>query len=198
MRLSALALALSAISIVFPVASRAQAVRVNYAELDGHFIGETTADFLRIEPDAQQEVDVCRQRPARRTCDRLIAAIDRGQRAEVSNSASVNFVVDGGRLVKLTMLVDGDFDDVAADLTKKFGARSSEINLPSQNEMGAKWQNHLVVWDTPNVYVTLYKDNNPSLQDQRAVLIAESQAEHLAEDVQPAKPIDTTGVVAKQ
>jgi hypothetical protein len=200
MRLSTLALALSAVYILFPASSHAQALSVDYADFNGHFIGESISDFLHAEPDAQQELDVCRQRPERqrRTCAQLIAAADRGQRAEVSDSESVNFVVDGGKLVKLTMLVDGDFGAVAADLTKRFGARSSDTMVPSQNEAGTKWQDRLDVWDTPSVYVTLFQDNNPALQDRRPVLVAESHAEHLLDNPKPAKAATPTAVAAKQ
>ena len=147
-----------------------------------HLIGESVADFLRIEPEAQQEADVCRQRSERRRCSDLIAALDRGQRAEVSTAGSANFVLDAGRLVKFTVLVDGELQPVSDGLTKKFGPLSKVAALPVHDSSGAKWSNQLYTWDTSSVYVTLYQDNNPSLKDRRLLLIVESHAEHLLED----------------
>src|SRR6185437_6755059 len=87
----------------------------------GHFIGESVTDFLRIEPEAQQETNVCRQRTERRRCLELIAAVDRGQRTEVSTTSGGNYVLDAGQLVKLTVLVDA-FDNAADSVSKRFNA----------------------------------------------------------------------------
>ena len=169
-----------------PGALWAQSSQATYADFKGHFIGETIPDFLRLEPDAQQEVDVCRARPSRRSCERLVGALDRGERAEVSND-SINFVLDAGRLVKLTMLVDDSFDAAVGGLTSKFGSPSKTLALNSQGKTGEKWQNHQIVWDTPNIHVRLYQDNNPSLPDHRLLIIAESHAEFLLDDSDQAK-----------
>lgn len=153
------------------------------AAFTGHLIGESVADFLRIEPEAQQEADVCRQRAERRRCSDLIAALDRGQRAEVSTASSANFVLDAGKLVKFTVLVDANVQAVSDGLTRKFGPLSKLTALPVRDSSGTKWSNHLYTWDTSAVYVTLYQDNNPSLEDHRLLLIVESHAEHLLEDL---------------
>lgn len=162
---------------------RAQNPPLSDADFKGHLIGESVSDFLRIEPEAQQEADVCRQRSERRRCSDLIAALDRGQRAEVSTASSANFVLDAGRLVKFTILVDGSVQSVSDGLTKKFGPLSKLSTLPLHDSSGAKWSNQLYTWDSSAVYVTLYQDNNPSLQDHRLLLIVESHAEHLLEDL---------------
>jgi hypothetical protein len=151
------------------------------AEVKGHFIGESVAEFLSRVPEAQQQVNVCEQSPKEARCDRLLAAVKRGQRAEVSTSRWMNFVLDGGKLVKLTTLVNEVPDSVKADLTKKFGPRSSETEFPMQNAMGASWKDHLFVWDTPVVYVGLHEDNNPASQNHHFVLVIESRAEHTRE-----------------
>jgi hypothetical protein len=165
----------------------AQSSQATYADFKGHFIGESIPDFLRLEPDAQQEADVCRARPSRRSCERHVGALDRGERAEVSNNDSVNFVLDAGRLVKLTMLVDDSFDAAVQGLTNKFGSRSKAMVLDSKNNVGQKWQNRQFVWDTPNIHVRLYQDNNPSQPDHRLLLIVESHAEFLLDDSDQAK-----------
>ena len=182
--------------IGLPTVLRAQASAAD-ADLQGHLIGETIADFLRIEPEAQQETNVCRQRAERRRCVELIAAVDRGQRAEVTTAKSANYVLDAGKLVKLTMLVSNGFEMSSDALSKKFGALPKKTALPSHDSSGAKWENQLYTWDTPAVYATLYQDNNPLLQDHRPLLIVESHAEHLLDDVgSPSKPTSVASAVA--
>jgi membrane-bound inhibitor of C-type lysozyme len=179
-----------------PGGLRAQAGNVASVSFKGHFIGEGVADFLRIEPEAQQEVDVCRQRPTRRSCDRILGALNAGGRAEMSTTGSINFVLDGGKLVKLTMLVDKPMDAATSELTQKFGPQTKVTILPAQSASGAKWDNRLYIWETPSAYITLYQDNNPSMQDHRLLLMAESHAEHLLEDMDsPKRPISLAGTV---
>lgn len=168
--------------IAFSGPLHAQAPNSAPVEIKGHFIGESISDFLRIEPEAQQEVDVCREHKTRPSCDRLIGALDRGQRTEISTSDSMDFVLDAGRLVKLTVLVRETTDEAAQALTQKFGAPASSTNTPNHNSSGAKWQNRLFVWSTIGAYATLYEDNNPSLQDHQPVLVVESQSEHILDE----------------
>lgn len=170
-----------------PAGLSAQAGNVASVGFKGHLIGEGVADFLRMEPEAQQEVDVCRQRTSRRSCERLLSALNAGGRAEMSTTGSVNFVLDGGKLVKLTMLVDKPMDVATSELIQKFGSQTSVSLLPSQNGTGTKWNNLLHAWDLPGVYITLYQDNNPSIPDHRLLLMAESRAEHLLDDLDSSK-----------
>jgi hypothetical protein len=116
-----------------------------------------------------------------------VGALDRGERAEVSNNDSVNFVLNAGRLVKLTMLVDDNVDAAVGSLANKFGSPSKTLILSSQNDDGGKWQNRQFVWDTPNIYVRLYQDNNPFLPDHRLLLVVESHAEFLLDDSAQSK-----------
>ena len=172
-----------------PLGLGAQGGSVSNVDFKGHFIGEEASDFLRIEPEAQQEADVCKQRPSRRSCDQLNNALKTGGRAELSTSDSMNFVLDGGKLVKLALLVDKPMDEARSDLAQKFGPETKASVLPSQNGAGAKWENRTYIWDLPSVYITLYQDNNPSLQDRRPLLTAESHAEHVLENVEsPHQP----------
>ena len=173
--------------IGIPSGLRAQSSQATYADFKGHFIGESIPDFLRLEPDAQQEADVCRARPSRHSCERLVGALDRGERAEVSNNDSVNFVLDAGRLVKLTMLIDDSVDAVVGGLTNKFGNPSKTLAADLQNKSGDKWQNREFVWDWPNIHVRLYQDNNPALPDHKLLLVVESHAESLLDDSAQAK-----------
>jgi hypothetical protein len=165
----------------------AQAGNVTSVDFKGHLIGEGVADFLRLEPEAQQEVDVCRQHPTRHNCDRLIAALNGNGRAEISTTGAVNFVLDAGRLVKLTMLVDKPMDVASLDLRDKFGPQTKATMLSSKNDAGAKWINWLHIWDTPSIYISVYQDNNPSLQDHRLLLIVESHAEHMLDDLDSSR-----------
>lgn len=133
------------------------------AEIRGHHIGESTIRLLHLGSDAREEVDLCRQHPTDSLCERLIGAIERGERAEISALTSpglddpdaprdtINFVLDGKKLVKLTMSVKD-----AADAAKIFGPSSRESALPAGNRAGEKWVNHLTVWEAPDVYATLY------------------------------------------
>jgi hypothetical protein len=179
-----------------PLVLPAQSANFSDADFKGHLIGESVADFLRIEPEAPQEADVCRQRAERRRCVELIAALDHGQRAEVSTT-SVNYVLDAGKLVKLTMLVDDSFQNVSDSLTKKFGALSKKSALPTHDSSGTKWENQLYTWDTPTIYMTLYQDNNPMMQDRRPLLVVESHAEHLLDDAaQSSGPASMAASVA--
>jgi hypothetical protein len=180
-----------------PAELSAQTTPVSLVEFRGHFIGESVSDFLRMEPDAQQEADVCRQRPSRKHCEQLVAAIDRGQRAEVSTTNSSNFVLDGGKLVKFAMLVDRNFQAALSDLTKKFGLWSILTSVPSQNDDGLEWRDQQYMWDTQAVFVTLYQDNNPALLDRRPLLVVESRAEHLLKDLKPSdEPTSVAAAIA--
>ena len=146
-------------------------------EIKGHFIGESIAELLSKEPKVQQQVKLCEQNPKKTTCDRLLAAVERRGRVEVANSSWMNFVLDGGHLVKLMTLVNENSAAVS-DLTRKFGPRSSETAFPMRNALGNTWEDHLSVWDMPNAYATLREDNNPASQNHHYVLIVESRAEH--------------------
>ena len=155
-------------------------------EIKGHFIGESTAELLNREPKVQQEVNLCEKNPLKPTCDHLLAAVEHGERAEVTNSTWTNFVLDSGRLVKLMTLLSEDSDAVS-DLTKKFGPRSSEAALWMQNALGTRWEDHLFVWDTPAVCATLHEDNNPASQNHHYVLVVESRAEYDREHADSAR-----------
>jgi hypothetical protein len=146
-------------------------------EIKGHFIGESIAELLSREPKVQQEVKLCKEDPLKATCDRLLAAVEHGERTEVANSTWTNFVLDSGRLVKLMTLVSEESDAVS-DLTKKFGPRSSEAAFRMQNTLGTSWEDRLFVWDTPAVCATLHEDNNPASQNHHYVLVVESRAEY--------------------
>jgi hypothetical protein len=173
-------------------------------EIDGHHIGEPVKVFLRLEREARDEVEVCRENPGRSACAHLLAAVDRAQRAEVSTSApadfdhpegdrdTTDFVLDGGKLVKITKLVNE-----APEELKALGRPSSEKSVPAQNSAGAKWENRVTIWETTSLYVSLSQDNNPSLHDHRFLVVFETPAEHLREnpDAEPAKtptPAPTT------
>jgi len=110
-----------------------------------------------------------------------LAAVKEGQRAEASTSNWMNFVVDGGKLVKLTTLANGTLDAVKADLTRKFGPQFTETAFPMKNAIGGSWEDHLYIWDTPTLYVGLHEDNNPASQNHHLVLVVESRAEHARE-----------------
>jgi hypothetical protein len=52
-------------------------------------------------------------------------------------------------------------------------------------ELYFKWESHLTIWHTPTLYVSLYLDNNPSLQDHRLSLTIEAPTEHTRETPEP-------------
>lgn len=166
---------------LFGSRTHAQAADDKPTEIKGHFIGETISVFLRVEPEVQREADVCRQHRDTAGCAHFLPALDGGQRAEISASDSRDFIFDDGKLVRLTMSMDGTVDAAVADLTKKFGSRSRNTTILGQDDSGTKWENHLFVWDTPDACVSLYEDNNPSLQDRRPLLIVESREDHSRE-----------------
>ena len=155
--------------------------------LNGHYVGESIEQLLQREPEALQEFDVCKAHPTRSTCDRLIAAVQHGERADISTSNGMDFVLEGGRVVKLTMLLNESAEAAKSLLTEKFVSAPTEKSLPKQNSSGAKWENHLFVWNAPGIYVTLYQDNNPALQNAQPLVEAETQAEHASEDAELAK-----------
>jgi hypothetical protein len=185
MRLPLIYLVLAVTSSV----AHAQAPAATGADINGHFIGEPVTRFLRLERDAREDVDVCRRNSIRSSCQGLLAAIDSGARTEVSTETSrdldnpdrpivsIEFVLDKGKVVKLSFPVD----DVA-EISKKFGPPTHESTIPSQNPSGTKWEDHLTVWEKSGVYVSLYQDNNPAAQDHRPLLVMESAEEHARED----------------
>ena len=177
--------------------TRANNVDANSFQIRSHFVGEPVTRFLRLESDAREELEICRERAVGSVCTHLINAVDRGARAEISTRApmdfldpdaprdSVDFVLDGGKVVKMTMLVS----DVA-DVLKQFGQPSSKSTAPARNKAGQKWEDHISVWSAADVYVSLYEDGNPSLEDKRPTLTIETPAEH-ARDVAAAAPRPT-------
>jgi hypothetical protein len=172
-------------------------------EIRGHFIGEPIKRFFRLDFEARGEVEVCHQNPNRPACGRLLDAIEYGKRAEVSTTIAAdldhpegerdttNFVLDGGKLVKMSMLVNE-----APEELKSLGRPSSEKSIPAQNSSGAKWENHLTVWDTPTLYVSLYQDNNPGLQDHRLALTIEAPTEHTRDNPEAESPKPSSAPVA--
>lgn len=174
-----------------------QTAPANPFVIRGHSIGEPIKTFLRLEREARDEVEVCHENPNRLACGHLLDAVEIGKRAEITTTVpadldhpegdrdTTDFVLDGGKLVKISMLATE-----VPDALKTLGPPSSEKSIPAQNSSGAKWENHLTVWDTPAFYVSLYKDNKPSLHDHRLSLVLESPAEHLRDnpDAEPAKP----------
>ena len=169
-------------------------------EIRGHFIGEPVKRFFRLDFEARGEMEVCHQNPNRPACGRLLDAIEYGKRAEVSTTVAAdldhpegdrdttNFVLDGGKLVKISMLVNQ-----APEELKSLGRPTSEKSIPTQNTSGAKWENHLTIWQSPDLYVELYQDNNPSLTDHRFLLTIETPTEHIrdkpeAESTKPSSP----------
>jgi hypothetical protein len=171
----------------------------------GHDIGESMADFLRLEPEIGQKAAACRQRdyvnsvnpahPARPNeassedadkhtdvldCAGLLAAVDGEQRLEITNASSMEFVFNNGKLVRLTTRVE-DEAVAAANLEKQFGTPSRETSISGQDNMGAKWKSCLIVWETADASVTLYEDGDQSLWDRRPLLIMESRTDYYSE-----------------
>jgi hypothetical protein len=150
----------------------------------GHHIGESVKLFLRLEPDARSELEVCDQHPNEIQCVHLLDAVEKGKRAEIStavpadldhadSSDTYNFVIDGGKLVKITLSVN----DVAEVMTT-YGKPTTDTVTQHEGASGAKWENRRCVWDTPAGFITLDADNNPRLQDPRPLLVLESREEH--------------------
>ena len=122
-------------------------------------------------------------------CTSLLNAVENNGRAEISTTipvslddpglpdTSVDFVMDKGKIVRITMPVN----DVP-ELLKKFGPPTRETDEASKNSSGAKWQNHTIAWEPAGLYVAIFQDNNPTLQDRRPLLVMESPEEHAAEN----------------
>jgi hypothetical protein len=173
---------------------QAPGVNVKPVGFAGHVIGEPIKIFLRLEPDARSEVEVCEQHPTQSACARLFGALDRGQRAEIStavqpdldspdaSSDAYNFVLDGGKLVKITAAVNN-----MSEVMKSFGQPTAEKSVPCHNSAGDKWENRSLEWDTPVAHITIYIDNNPQLQDHRPLLVIESHEEHTRADANSLK-----------
>jgi len=182
------------IFLIAPPTACAQSATAPDIQVQGHYIGESIERFLHLNLEARQDVDVCRQHPSSSLCRKLLGAIENGDRAEISTSfapgfddsdtsgESINFVFDAKKLVKLTMLVHE-----LADANKILGKSSKESDLPSTNPSGQKWLDHVTVWDSGEIYATLYQDNNPSLEDRRPILMIESREEHARENPGSAK-----------
>jgi hypothetical protein len=171
-----------------PRIAQSQSTDVKPIEFRGHYIGESTVRFLHLESEAREDVEVCRQHSTGFFCKQFLAAIERGERAQISVSVAsdldhpdssndtINFVLDGKKLVKLAMLLT----DVT-EVSKTLGRPSRESAIPSHNNSGENWVNHLTIWETPDVCATLYQDNNPILQDPRPVFVLESREEYARE-----------------
>lgn len=146
-------------------------------EIRGHVIGEPTSAFLRNDREAQAQAEACRQSPAAAGCADLLAALDSGERLALTNSSEMDFILDRGKLVRLTTPVDDEADTAAADLAAKIGKRPRKSIIQAANNAGVKWENCLFSWDTSDAYITLYQDNDPSLQDRRPLLVVESRTQ---------------------
>jgi hypothetical protein len=109
--------------------------------------------------------------------------LDGSQRAEIAAAGSMAFTFDAGKLVRLTVPVDGLAEAETAELTKEFGPQSRKTTIPGQNILGAKWENYVFAWDTPDARVTLYQDNDPLLRGPRLLLVVESRSQGREETV---------------
>jgi hypothetical protein len=164
-------------------------------EIRGHYIGEPVKRFFRLDFEARAEMNVCNQNPNRPACGRLLDAIEYGKRADISTTVpadpdnpegareTTNFVLDGGKLVKISMLVNEPPEEL-----KSLGHPTSEKSIPTQSSSGAKWENHLTIWQSPDLYVELLQDNNPSLTDHRLLLTIEAPAEHTRDNPASESP----------
>jgi hypothetical protein len=174
----------SLLLLAFSVLLQTPSADVTPVGAAGHHIGESVKLLLRLEPDARSELEVCDQHPNEIQCVHLLDAVEKGQRAEISTAVpadldhpdsndTYNFVIDGGKLVKITLSVN----DVA-EVMKTYGKPTTETVTPHEGASGAKWENRQCVWDTPAGFVILDVDNNPRLQDHRPLLVVESREEH--------------------
>ena len=184
----------TAFTTTHPSHSRAQQSPPAAAPLEirGHYIGEPVKHFFRLDFEARGEMEVCRQNPNRPACGRLLDAIEYGKRADISTTVpanpespegdreTTNFILDGGKLVKISMLANAPPEEL-----KSLGRPTSEKSIPAHDTSGAKWENHLTIWDTPTLYVSLYLDNNPAIQDHRLTLTIEAPTEHTRENPEP-------------
>ena len=182
----------TAFATTHPSNPRAQQSTPAPLEIRSHYIGEPVKHFFRLDFEARGEMEVCRQNPNRPACGRLLDAIEYGKRADISTTVpanpdnpegdreTTNFILDGGKLVKISMLANAPPDEL-----KSLGRPTSEKSIPAHDTSGAKWENHLTIWDTPTLYVSLYLDNNPSLQDHRFTLTIEAPTEHTRENPEP-------------
>jgi len=126
------------------------------------------------------------------TCDGLLSAVDSGARADISTSYadyagdpklaflqnSAAWTFDHGKLIRLNMLVRDTYEGATLDLTQKFGPRSSEDSAPYHNGFGATWQNRTGIWETPELHITLYDDENPAASNREPLLTIETRSEH--------------------
>jgi hypothetical protein len=203
MRTKLLAFIICTTALATPPHSRAQQPTAAPLEIRGHYIGEPVKHFFRLDFEARGEMEVCRQNPNRPACGRLLDAIEYGKRADISTTVpadpdnpegareTTNFILDGGKLVKISMLANSPPEEL-----KSLGHPTSEKSIPAHDTSGAKWENHLTIWDTPTLYVSLYLDNNPSLQDHRFTLTIEDPTEHARENPEAAespKPASAAG-----
>jgi hypothetical protein len=186
----------TAFSTTHPSHSRAQQSPPAAAPLEirGHYIGEPVKRFFRLDFEARGEMEVCRQNPNRPACGRLLDAIEYGKRADISTTVpanpdnpegdreTTNFILDGGKLVKISMLANAPPEEL-----KSLGRPTSEKSIPAHDTSGAKWENHLTIWETPTLYVSLYLDNNPAIQDHRLTLTIEAPTELTRENPEAAE-----------
>jgi len=192
MRTKLLSLIICTTALATAPRSHAQQPTPAPLEIRGHYIGEPVKRFFRLDLEARAEMNVCNQNPNRPACGRLLDAIEYGKRADISTTVpanpdnpegdreTTNFILDGGKLVKISMVANAPPEEL-----KSLGRPTSEKSIPAHDTSGAKWENHLTIWDTPTLYVSLYLDNNPSLQDHRLTLTIEAPAEHTRENPEP-------------
>src|SRR5580704_6150099 len=95
----------------------AQTADVSVFQVRSHYIGEPVTRFLRLDPNAREEVEICREHSSRSVCNQLLAAIDGDRRGEISVTIphdldhpeqatdAIDFVIEAGKVVKLTMPV---------------------------------------------------------------------------------------------
>jgi len=163
------------VGLIFAASAGARTSRKGPAAIAGHSIGESAAAFLSAEPETQRAVVACQQGSQEPFCAQLLAALEGRERAEISKGDSTAFLLEGGKLIRLTMPIDQAADAEVAELTKEVGHRPRQTAIAGQNIQGAKWVNSLFVWDTPEATVTLYQDNDPSLRDHRPLLVIEAR-----------------------
>ena len=194
MRTKLLSLIICTTALATAPRSHAQQPTPAPLEIRGHYIGEPVKRFFRLDLEARAEMNVCNQNPNRPACGRLLDAIEYGKRADISTTVpanpdnpegdreTTNFILDGGKLVKISMVANAPPEEL-----KSLGRPTSEKSIPAHDTSGAKWENHLTIWDTPTLYVSLYLDNNPAIQDHRLTLTIEAPTEHARENPEAAE-----------
>lgn len=134
--------------------------------IKGHRIGETLAQFKKLEPE------IC----AEQLCD----DIEHGSSGGLHRMKSDNLIFwgfDGGKLSIMELGIEATFESLVSDMGKRIGTSPTFRQADHENASGESWTDRDALWIGPAVSARVVENNNPTGTHQAIVLVWKNKKE---------------------